>query len=114
LEDDERGLELSLPILLNYRFQFSLKGIVMKKIAFAAIAFAMFALPAQAGTVHLSGSKADRFIAQHFPNAVIPGDVSGKFTYGVCGHKHVGRARCHVPAMGERSNGVVSTCTVTY
>jgi hypothetical protein len=99
---------------LNSRFQFFLKGIVMTKITFATIAFTVFAFPALAGTVHLSGSKADRFIARHFPNAVIPGDVSGKFTYRVCGHKHVGRAHCHVPAMGERSNGVVSTCTVTY
>jgi hypothetical protein len=86
----------------------------MKQIAFTLIALGLLTLPAQAKTVHLKGAKADAFIAKHFPNAVIPGDVDGKFTYKTYGHKHIGRAHCHVPAMGERSNGVVSSCTVKF
>jgi hypothetical protein len=89
-------------------------GKIMKKAAFLAIAFGMFVFPAQAKVVHLEGGKADNFIAKHFPNAVIPGDVNGRFTYVAKGHKHIGRAHCHVPAMGERSDGVFSTCNVEY
>jgi hypothetical protein len=86
----------------------------MKKMALAVIALGIFVLPAQARTVHLSGKKADAFIARHFPNADIPGDVDGGFSYVARGCKRFGRAHCHVPAMGERSDGVVSSCTVRY
>jgi hypothetical protein len=86
----------------------------MKKVAFFAMAFGVFVSPAQAKVVHLSGGKADSFIAKHSPDAVIPGDVNGKFTYVARGHRRIGRAHCHVPAMGERSDGVVSVCDVKY
>jgi hypothetical protein len=86
----------------------------MKKTALAVIAFGIFVLPAQARTALLSGKKADAFVAKHFPNADIPGDVDGRFSYVAGGRERFGRAHCHVPAMGERSNGVVSSCTVRY
>ena len=70
--------------------------------------------PALAAPVHLKGAKADAFIAKYFPNADIPGPVAGSFTYVKGGHKAVGHANCNVPAMGGRSNGDVSTCTVVY
>jgi hypothetical protein len=64
--------------------------------------------------VVLKGHSADAFISTHFPNAVIPGDVTGKFAYDRHGRKRVGHAKCNVPAMGARSDGAVSTCTVWY
>jgi len=73
-----------------------------------------FASPAHAFTRHLRGASADAFIAQHFPNASIPGPVEGSFSYGVGRHKRLGRATCNVPAMGARSDGAVSTCIVLY
>jgi len=72
------------------------------------------ASPAYALTTHLKGEKADAFIAKYFPNADIPGPVQGKFTYVKGRHKVIGRATCNVPAMGARSDGAVSTCTVVY
>jgi hypothetical protein len=74
----------------------------------------LFASPAQALTAHLRGAKADAFVARHFPNADIPGMVQGRFTYGGFHHRRRGRATCNVPAMGARSDGAVSTCTVVY
>jgi len=74
----------------------------------------LVAPPAHARTVRLRGARADAFIAKHFPNADIPGPVSGAFRYGRPHHRRTGRATCFVPAMGERSDGVVSTCTVKY
>jgi hypothetical protein len=61
--------------------------------------------PVDARTLRLKGNAADAFIEKHFPNASIPGHVGGSFK---------GYARCFVPAMGGRSNGQVSSCTVSF
>ena len=50
----------------------------------------------------LTGKAAEAFIAKSFPNAYIPGDVSGAFHYDRDGRKGVGHAKCSVPAMGAR------------
>ena len=86
----------------------------MKKLVFFVGVLGLCASPAQARTVHLRGDKADAFITKNFPNAEIPGDVKGEFSYTKHGHKMVGHASCNVPAMGARSDGAVSTCTVVY
>ncbi|ARN83045.1 hypothetical protein [Methylocystis bryophila] len=70
--------------------------------------------PAFAAPVRLKGAKADAFIAKYFPNADIPGPVEGSFTYKKGARTAVGHASCNVPAMGARSEGEVSTCTVKY
>ncbi len=63
----------------------------------------------------LTGSAADKFIFTYFPNADIPGPVRGPFTYiDKNNNQEVGYADCFVPAMGSRSEGAVSTCTVIY
>ena len=62
-------------------------------------------------TRHLTGVAAEEFVTRHFPNADIPGPVEGKFAY-VSGRKN-GFAKCDIPAMGEASDGVQSTCVVT-
>ncbi len=80
---------------------------------FAAALLAM-AQPALARPVTLKGAAADAFIAKYFPNAYIPGEVDGPFTAIRHGRKHVGHAKCNVPAMGARSDGAVSTCAVWY
>lgn len=69
---------------------------------------------AAAEPVTLTGKAAEAFIAQSFPNAYIPGDVSGAFHYDRNGRKGVGHAKCSVPAMGARGDGAVSTCTIWY
>jgi hypothetical protein len=69
---------------------------------------------AQAKTVELKSDAADSFIARHFPNAAIPGPVEGAFKYVRHGRITRGHAKCFVPAMGERSDGVVSSCKVAY
>ena len=56
---------------------------------------------------------ADEFIEKHFPNADIPGPVEGKFKYR-SGARKKGYAKCFVPAMGGRSDGIESSCSVTY
>jgi hypothetical protein len=81
----------------------------------AAILAALLSSPASARPVKISGAAADAFIAKYFPNASIPGPVSGRFRYlDRHGRPHFGRASCYVPAMGGRSEGEVSTCTVRY
>jgi hypothetical protein len=85
---------------------------MMKTFILSAAMVLMIAHPAFAKPMVLKGAAADAFIAKHFPDAEIPGDVSGKFTY-VHDHRNiVGRAKCSVPAMGARSDGAVSECTV--
>ena len=86
----------------------------MKRAILLTAALIAIAHPALAHPVRLKGGVADAFIAKNFPNAEIPGDVSGAFTYVRHGRKHVGHAKCNVPAMGARSDGAVSTCTVWY
>jgi hypothetical protein len=86
----------------------------MNRLVFFLAVFGLCAFPAYAQTVHLRGNEADDFIAKNFPNAEIPGEVSGTFTYMKHGYKMVGHAKCSVPAMGARSDGAVSTCTVVY
>ncbi len=83
----------------------------MKKLSFIFYSFFLATACASAKTVSLRAGKADAFVAKNFPNADIPGDVAGKFTYG--GGK-IGHGECHVPAMGERSDGAVSTCKLVY
>ena len=86
----------------------------MRRLMLSLVLCGLFASPAHALTRHLRGAKADAFIAKHFPNAAIPGPVQGSFTYDVFHYKRFGRATCNVPAMGARSDGAVSTCTVVY
>lgn len=86
----------------------------MKSFAFAvAIAF-LAASPALADTQHLKGKAADDFIAKYFPSASIPGPVKGSFHYFKLHRRHLGQASCMVPAMGARSDGAVSQCTVDW
>jgi hypothetical protein len=86
----------------------------MKRLMLTLTLCALSVSPAYALTVHFKGKRADAFIAKHFPSASIPGPVEGSFTYGVFHYKRYGRASCNVPAMGARSDGAVSTCTVVY
>ena len=87
----------------------------MKKVILSAATLLMMVPSANARTVILKGEAADLFIARHFPNADIPGPVSGAFTYIYSRGKRVtGHAQCDVPAMGARSDGAVSTCSVKY
>jgi hypothetical protein len=86
----------------------------MNRLAFFLAVFGLCASPAYARTVHLRGDEADAFITKNFPDAEIPGEVKGKFTYIEHGRRRVGHAKCYVPAMGGRSDGAVSTCTVVY
>ena len=70
---------------------------------------------ANAKPVVLKGAAADSFIAKYFPDASIPGPVEGAFTYTNKKGRHVkGHAKCDVPAMGARSDGAVSECSVFY
>ena len=86
----------------------------MKKLMLSLTLCGLFASPADALTAHLKGKKADAIIAKHFPEASIPGPVEGAFTYGAFHYKRFGHASCNAPAMGARSDGAVSTCTVVY
>ncbi len=86
----------------------------MKKLLLSLTLCGFFASPAYAVTVHLHGAQADAFIREHFPHAVIPGPVKGRFPYRSRGLLRHGHANCNVPAMGARSDGAVSTCTVKY
>lgn len=87
----------------------------MKKVILFSTLVLMFSPLANAKNVELSGAKADSFIARHFPDADIPGEVKGVFTYiNKDGQKKRGYAECFVPAMGGRSDGDVSTCSVIY
>ncbi len=65
--------------------------------------------------VVLTDAAAESFITRHFPDAEIPGPVAGAFTYvNKRGMKKIGNAKCFYPAMGGRSNGDVTTCSVVY
>lgn len=87
----------------------------MKKIILPAAMLLVIADAANARPVILKGDPADAFIAKHFPNAELPGPVSGAFTYlSKRGRQAAGHARCFVPAIGARSDGAVSTCSVWY
>ncbi len=86
----------------------------MRKLMLSLALCGLLVSPTYALTVHLKGPQADAFIHQHFPNASIPGPVQGRFPYRVHGLLRHGHATCSVPAMGARSDGVVSTCTVRY
>jgi len=86
----------------------------MKTLVLAGTLLAVAQIAAAADPVTLKGKQAEAFIAKYFPNAYIPGDVSGAFHYDRDGRKGVGHAKCSVPAMGAAGDGVVSTCTVLY
>jgi hypothetical protein len=88
----------------------------MKNIAEFIAALILISTSANARTVRLKGDKvAGDFIQKHFPNASIPGPVSGRFTYvDNRGRRRKGYADCDVPAMGARSDGAVSECTIHY
>jgi hypothetical protein len=86
----------------------------MKRAILLAAAFIALSAPALAHPMNLTGAAADAFISKHFPNVYIPGDVSGKFAYVHNGRRYAGHAKCNVPAMGARSDGAVSTCSVWY
>jgi hypothetical protein len=87
----------------------------MMKFILGALFLTMAAPAANAKTIFLENEKADAFIARHFPDAAIPGPVRGVFRY-VNRRNEVrqGFADCFVPAMGGRSDGFVSTCSVEY
>jgi hypothetical protein len=88
----------------------------MKNIAVFMAALMVLSTSASARTVKLKGDKVvGDFIQKHFPNASIPGPVSGGFTYvDNRGRRRKGEAECDVPAMGARSDGAVSECTIHY
>jgi hypothetical protein len=70
---------------------------------------------ARAKPVVLKDDPAESFIKRHFPDADIPGLVEGAFAYvDKSGRRRKGHAKCYWPAMGARSEGAVSTGTVTY
>jgi hypothetical protein len=69
---------------------------------------------ANARPVILKGKAAEAFIAKYFPGADIPGPVAGDFHYVKHGRREKGHARCSVPAMGARSDGAMSECSVIY
>jgi hypothetical protein len=87
----------------------------MKKLILSSVLLLALSPFAHAQTVTLDDAAADDFIARHFPDASIPGPVNGTFKYvAKDGRTLQGYADCFVPAMGERSDGVVSTCTIQY
>jgi hypothetical protein len=85
----------------------------MNKIILALAALLLISSSADAAI--LKGQAAESFIAKYFPEASIPGPVSGAFSYVDKGGRHrKGHAECSVPAMGARSDGAVSRCSVTW
>jgi hypothetical protein len=87
----------------------------MKKLLLIATILFATAPLAHAKNVSLSGDAADSFIERHFPDAEIPGPVKGTFDYtDKNGNVRRGYAECFVPAMGGRSDGMVSSCNVIY
>lgn len=87
----------------------------MKKLVLIAATLFTAAPFAHAKNITLSGYQADSFIERHFPDADIPGPVKGTFQYvDKNGKIRRGYAECFVPAMGGRSNGIVSSCDVIY
>jgi hypothetical protein len=88
----------------------------MKNMGVFIAALLVFSTSASARTVRLKGDKSvEAFIQKYFPSASIPGPVSGEFTYvDNRGRRRQGKAECDVPAMGARSDGAVSDCTIHY
>ena len=87
----------------------------MNKLVLASAALLLVSAATDAEAAILKGAAADSFIAKYFPHAVIPGPVEGAFVYiGKWGRHRKGHARCDVPAMGARSEGAVSRCSVTW
>jgi hypothetical protein len=87
----------------------------MNKFLLASAALLLVSAATNAEAAILKGAAADSFIAKYFPNAVIPGPVEGAFVYiGKWGGNRRGHAKCDVPAMGARSEGAVSRCSVTW
>jgi hypothetical protein len=87
----------------------------MNKIILASAALLFIASSANAKAAILRGQAAESFIAKYFPQASLPGPVSGGFSYiDKRGRHRRGHARCSVPAMGARSDGAVSRCAVTW
>jgi hypothetical protein len=88
----------------------------MKYIVVFTAALMVISTSASARTVRLKGDKAvEAFIQKYFPEASIPGPVSGPFKYvDSRGRRRKGDAVCDVPAMGARSDGAVSVCTIHY
>jgi hypothetical protein len=85
----------------------------MKKLVFASAALFFLFAATNAEAEILKGAAADSFIAKYFPHADIPGPVEGPFVYIDKWGKHRrGHANCNVPAMGARSDGEVSRCSV--
>ena len=87
----------------------------MKTIVLSAALILAICAWARAEIVNLTGEAADIFIKSEFPDAPIPGPVEGAFTYtNKSGEQIKGYADCSVPAMGARSEGAVSVCTINY
>jgi hypothetical protein len=87
----------------------------MNKIILASATLLLVSSPANARAVILKGQAADSFIGKYFPQASIPGPVSGAFSYiDKTGRHRKGHAECSVPAMGGRSDGEVSRCSVMW
>jgi hypothetical protein len=87
----------------------------MKKIILLAMTLVLVSPLVNAKTKNLSDDSACEFLAKYFPDAAIPGRVSGTFVYvnKRSELKH-GYADCFYPAMGGRSQGLVPTCEVIY
>ena len=87
----------------------------MKKVMFIASLLLLISRLAMAKNVSLEGDAADSFIARHFPQAEIPGQIKDVFQYiDKNGKQRRGYADCFVPAMGARSDGAVSSCSIIY
>jgi hypothetical protein len=87
----------------------------MNKIILALAAILFVSSSANAEAVILKGQAAESFIGKYFPQASVPGPVSGAFSYiDKRGRHRKGHAECSVPAMGGRSDGEVSRCSVTW
>ena len=87
----------------------------MKKLILSVTVLLASAPLAHAKNVTLNGAAAESFIERHFPDAAIPGPVKGVFHYtDKNGVVRRGYADCFVPAMGGRSDGMVSSCDVIY
>jgi hypothetical protein len=87
----------------------------MNKVVLTSAALVFVCAAGRAEAAVLKGAAADSFIAKYFPDAVIPGPVQGAFVYfDKSGRRHTGHAECSVPAMGARSDGEVSRCSVTW
>ena len=87
----------------------------MNKIILASATLLLVSWSVNAEAVVLKGQAAESFIGKYFPQASIPGPVSGAFGYiDKRGRHRKGHADCSVPAMGGRSDGEVSRCSVTW